>query len=212
MSKCKYVAIVDYGMGNLRSVQKALEKVGLMGVVTDDIPTIDNAYGVILPGVGSFTDCMKHLQERGLIRSIRNTITKGKPFLGICLGLQVLFSESEEFGIHPGLDIFKGRVVRFFGEGEDQGIGLKVPHMGWNSIAIRQRHPVLADIPDGSCFYFVHSYYVEPEEKEIVATTTTYGVTFVSSIAKDNVFACQFHPEKSQKLGLAVLRKFGSLL
>jgi glutamine amidotransferase len=133
--------------------------------------------------------------------------------LGICLGLQVLFSESEEFGIHPGLDIFRGRVVRFSGNGRQGGSGiLKVPHMGWNSITIKNHHPLLANIPDGSFFYFVHSYYVRPEDAGIVATTTTYGIEFVSSVARDNVFACQFHPEKSQKVGLSLLKQFGSLI
>ena len=213
MKKSKYLAIVDYGMGNLRSVQKSLEKVHLQAVVTDNITTIENAHGVILPGVGSFIDCMRNLEKRGLVGSLYKAIASGKPFLGICLGLQVLFSESEEFGIHPGLDIFRGRVVRFSGNGRQGGSGiLKVPHMGWNSITIKNHHPLLANIPDGSFFYFVHSYYVRPEDAGIVATTTTYGIEFVSSVARDNVFACQFHPEKSQKVGLSVLKQFGSLI
>jgi imidazole glycerol-phosphate synthase subunit HisH len=213
MSKSKYLAIVDYGMGNLRSVQKALEKVHLQAEVTDSIATIENAHGVILPGVGSFIDCMKNLEKRKLVASIYKAIAGGKPFLGICLGLQVLFSESEEFGIHPGLDIFKGRVVRFSGNGtHGKSCPLKVPHMGWNSIAIRNRHPLLENISDGSFFYFVHSYYVKPEDPGIVMTTTIYGTEFVSSVARDNVFACQFHPEKSQKVGLQLLKQFGTLI
>lgn len=212
MEKKKFIAIIDYGMGNLRSVQKGLEKVGIPAVVSDKAKTIGDAHGIILPGVGSFIDCMKNLEQRRLIESVLKAISKGKPFLGICLGLQVLFAESEEFGLHPGLDVFKGRVVRFFGNGKEAKHALKVPHMGWNSITIKKQTPVLANIPNGSFFYFVHSYYVKPEDPEIITTTTTYGVEFVSSVGKDNVFACQFHPEKSQKMGLTILKQFGSLI
>ena len=212
MSQDKFVAVIDYGMGNLRSVQKGLEKVGVPAKVTDRVRIIEDAHGLILPGVGSFMDCMKNLEKRKLTWSILQAISQGKPFLGICLGLQVLFSKSEEFGIHPGLDVFKGRVVRFWDRDAEKKKSLKVPHMGWNQITIKKRPPVLANIADGSFFYFVHSYYVKPDDQEIVATTTNYGGEFVSSIWKDNVFACQFHPEKSQKLGLAMLREFGKLI
>lgn len=212
MTSEKRVAIIDYGMGNLRSVQKALESVGICAAVTDAPTVIADAPGVVLPGVGSFIDCMRNLERRGLVGSILGAVRSGKPFLGICLGLQVLFSESEEFGLHPGLDVFKGRVVRFFaGRGHPEG-GLKVPHMGWNSIRITKRAPHLAGVADGAYFYFVHSYYVEPADPEIVASTTEYGTEFSSSIWKDNVFACQFHPEKSQTLGLGLLKEFGKLL
>lgn len=199
-------------MGNLRSVQKALESVGISAAVTDAPTVIRDAQGVVLPGVGSFIDCMKNLERRGLVGSILGAVRSGKPFLGICLGLQVLFTESEEFGLHPGLNVFKGRVVRFFaGSGHPEG-GLKVPHMGWNSIRITKGVPHFAGVPDGSYFYFVHSYYVKPADPAIVASTTEYGTEFTSSIWKDNVFACQFHPEKSQALGLGLLKEFGKLL
>ncbi|MBW1678890.1 MAG: imidazole glycerol phosphate synthase subunit HisH [Deltaproteobacteria bacterium] len=212
MSRNKFVAVIDYGMGNLRSVQKGLEKVGVTAFITDNVKTIESAHGIILPGVGSFIDCMKNLEKHGLIGSILKSISGGKPFLGICLGLQVLFSESQEFGIHPGLDVFKGRVVRFFENEKETGNSFKVPHMGWNSIKIKKRPPVLTGIPDESYLYFVHSYFVKPEDPEVVATTTEYGIEFVSSVWRDNVFACQFHPEKSQALGLTLLKQFGRLI
>jgi len=212
MSRNKFVAVIDYGMGNLRSVQKGLEKVGVTAFITDNVKTIESAHGIILPGVGSFIDCMKNLEKHGLIGSILKSISGGKPFLGICLGLQVLFSESQEFGIHPGLNVFKGRVVRFFENEKETGNSFKVPHMGWNSIKIKKRPPVLTGIPDESYLYFVHSYFVKPEDPEVVATTTEYGIEFVSSVWRDNVFACQFHPEKSQALGLTLLKQFGRLI
>jgi len=212
MAPDKFVAVIDYGMGNLRSVQKGLEKVGVPAVITDKARSINDAHGIILPGVGSFINCMRNLEKRRLVTSILRAIARGKPFLGICLGLQVLFSESEEFGVHPGLDVIKGKVVRFFGNGGNTGNAFKVPHMGWNKITIQKRPPVLASIPDGSYFYFVHSYYVKPEDPGVVATSTDYGGEFTSSVWKDNIFACQFHPEKSQKLGLSILRDFGKLI
>jgi glutamine amidotransferase len=212
MAPDKFVAVIDYGMGNLRSVQKGLEKVGVPAVITDKARSINDAHGIILPGVGSFINCMRNLEKRRLVTSILRAIARGKPFLGICLGLQVLFSESEEFGVHPGLDVIKGKVVRFFGNGGNTGNAFKVPHMGWNKITIQKRPPVLASIPDGSYFYFVHSYYVKPEDPGVVATSTDYGGEFTSSVWKDNIFACQFHPEKSQNLGLAMLREFGKLI
>ena len=207
------IAIIDYGMGNLRSVQKGFERVGREAVVTSDAKTILSASKVVLPGVGAFPDCMRNLREYGLIEAVLQSISSGKPFLGICLGLQLLFTESEEFGISKGLDIIKGRVVRFKGPEFDNRQSatniLKVPHMGWNSISIRRRPPALADIPDNSHVYFVHSFHVVPEDKGVIATTTPYGIEFVSSIWKDNVFAVQFHPEKSQTLGLSILKRFG---
>jgi len=202
------IAIIDYGMGNLRSVQKAFEHVGLEAVVTSDAKTISSASKVVLPGVGAFPDCMRNLGQYGLIDVVRETVESGKPFLGICLGLQLLFSESEEFGISKGLDIIKGRVVRFKGP---EFATLKVPHMGWNSIRIKRGAPALFDIPDNCNVYFVHSFYVIPEDTNVIATTTSYGINFVSSIWKDNIFATQFHPEKSQTLGLAILKNFGQM-
>ncbi len=200
------IAIIDYGMGNLRSVQKGFERMGHDAVVTRDPKVIGSASKVVLPGVGAFPDCMRNLEEYGLIDAVRKSISSGKPFLGICLGLQLLFTESEEFGISRGLDIIKGKVIRFKGPAFD---ALKVPHMGWNNVSIRRRPPALADVPEGSHFYFVHSFYVQPEDKGVIATTTDYGVEFVSSVWKDNIFAVQFHPEKSQDLGLSILKRFG---
>lgn len=200
------IAIVDYGMGNLRSVQKGFERMGHDATVTRDPKVIGSASKVVLPGVGAFPDCMRNLEEYGLIDAVRRSISSGKPFLGICLGLQLLFTESEEFGISKGLDIVKGKVIRFKGPAFD---ALKVPHMGWNNVSIKRRPPALADVPEGSHFYFVHSFYVVPEDKGVIATTTDYGVEFVSSIWKDNIFAVQFHPEKSQDLGLSILKRFG---
>ncbi len=215
------IAIIDYGMGNLRSVQKGFEKVGHAAVVTSDPKIIMDAGHVVLPGVGAFPDCMRNLEERGLLDVVPKVIGSGRPFLGICLGLQLLFTESEEFGIHRGLDIIKGRVVRFnpktltppiplFTKEGGQG-ELKVPHMGWNTLSIKKRPPVLEGVDDGSYFYFVHSYYVVPEDKGVAATTTNYGIDFVSSIWKDNIFASQFHPEKSQEKGLRILKNFGNI-
>lgn len=201
------IAIIDYGMGNLRSVQKGFERVGREAVVTSDAKTILSAGKVVLPGVGAFPDCMRNLEQNGLIDVVHQTIKSGKPFLGICLGLQLLFTESEEFGISKGLDIIKGRVERF----KIQDSTFKVPHMGWNSISIKRRAPALQDVPDNSHVYFVHSFHVVPEDKNVIATTTDYGIEFVSSIWKDNIFAVQFHPEKSQTLGLSILKRFGEI-
>lgn len=201
------IAIIDYGMGNLRSVQKGFERMGREAVVTRDPRTILDASKVVLPGVGAFPDCMRNLDELGLIEPVKKSIASGKPFLGICLGLQLLFTESEEFGLSKGLDIIKGRVVRF----RMQDAGYKIPHMGWNTVRIKRQPPALADVPDNSHFYFVHSFYVVPEDTGVIATTTDYGIEFVSSVWKDNVFACQFHPEKSQALGLSILKRFGEM-
>ncbi len=209
------IAIIDYGMGNLRSVQKGFEKVGHNAVVTSDSKTIMDASHVVLPGVGAFPDCMRNLEERGLIEVVPKVINSGKPFLGICLGLQLLFTESEEFGIHKGLDVIKGRVVKFEAakpETRNPKLEtLKVPHMGWNTVRIRRRPQALEGVEDSSYFYFVHSYYVVPEDEGVVATTTSYGNEFVSSIWKDNIFASQFHPEKSQEMGLRILKNFGDI-
>ncbi|MBI2349006.1 MAG: imidazole glycerol phosphate synthase subunit HisH, partial [Deltaproteobacteria bacterium] len=191
------IAIVDYGMGNLRSVQKGLERVGCSVEVTRDVARILCADGVVLPGVGAFSACMENLRRFGLVEPMRRVVLDKKPFLGICLGFQLLFSESEEFGPQQGLDLFPGRVVGF-----PQENGLKVPHMGWNRIGKRKESPFLEGIADGAFVYFVHSYYVAPEDESVIATTTEYGTRFVSSIATDNLFACQFHPEKSQEIGL----------
>ncbi|MBH0196943.1 MAG: imidazole glycerol phosphate synthase subunit HisH [Nitrospira sp.] len=198
------IAIIDYGMGNLRSVSKAFEAVGHQAVVTRDVRVIGNASHVVLPGVGAFGDCMANIEQYGLVEPIRTAIQSGKPFLGICLGLQVLFTESEEFGPHKGLDIIPGTVRRF-----ESGQALKVPHMGWNQVHTQRACPVFDGVADGSDWYFVHSYFVDPSDKQLAATMTTYGIPFVSSVWKDNVVACQFHPEKSQAVGLRLIKNFG---
>lgn len=205
------IAIIDYEMGNLRSVQKGFEKVGHNAIVTSDPTIIMDASHVVLPGVGAFPDCMRNLEEKGLLDIVPKVINSGRPFLGICLGLQLLFTESEEFGIHKGLDVIKGRVVKFSELRTPNSERLKVPHMGWNTVSIKKRPLALEGIGDDSYFYFVHSYYVEPEDKSVVATTTNYGVEFVSSVWKDNLFASQFHPEKSQEKGLRILKNFGDI-
>ena len=200
------IAIIDYGMGNLRSVEKGFLKTGVDVRVTNRPEDVDNADGVVLPGVGAFKDCMRELANLGLIDAVAGAIKKGKPYLGICLGLQVLFSESEEFGKCRGLDIFRGKVVRF--ENSD----LKIPQMGWNQLNIKNTNPLFNGIPDKSYFYFVHSFYVAPGDNSIIATTTDYGIEFTSSVRKDNIFAVQFHPEKSQTLGLRLLKNFGDIV
>ena len=199
------IAIVDYGMGNLKSVENAFKSMGYEATITRDPARILDSSGLVLPGVGAFRDCMRNLNTYGLKKSLYKFIESNKPFLGICLGFQVLFEESEEFGLCKGLGILKGRVVRF---PEDK---LKIPHIGWNTVKIKKECPFLEGIKNFSYFYFVHSYYVIPGEKEIIVTTTDYGVEFTSSIWKDNIFACQFHPEKSQRLGLKILKKFAEI-
>ncbi|MCG6552373.1 MAG: imidazole glycerol phosphate synthase subunit HisH [Candidatus Magnetominusculus sp. LBB02] len=200
------IAIVDYGMGNLKSVEKGFLKSGVDVKVTQLPSDIASAHGVVLPGVGAFKDCMANLGRLGLIAPILSSIACGKPFLGICLGLQMLFTESDEFGHCPGLNVFKGRVVRF------AAAGLKVPHMGWNTVQFKNKPPIFDGIEDNSYFYFVHSYYVAPEDAEITAGMTGYGIDFTSMIWKDNVIATQFHPEKSQSAGLAILKNFGAFV
>ena len=203
------VSIIDYGMGNLRSVQKAFEKTGCQADIVTTAREVENAGVIVLPGVGAFRKCFENLDRLGLISSIVKSIKSGKPFLGICLGLQILFSESEEFGVCPGLDVISGKVVRFQAkQGEAGGALLKIPHMGWNSLTQLKAAPHCAGIAQGAHFYFVHSYFVAPDDSSVIATTTNYGIEFVSSIWKDNVFACQFHPEKSQTVGLQLLKNF----
>jgi len=197
------IVIIDYGMGNLRNVQKGFERVGFQAKVTRNKNEIRRASAIVLPGVGAFKDCMENLERYGLIELLLRSIEKGKPYLGICLGLQILFSESKEFGSHKGLDLIKGMVVKFRPDPEH-----KVPHMGWNTVEIEKKVPILEGIESGDFFYFVHSYYVIPEERKWVATLTPYGKPFVSSIWKENIFATQFHPEKSQQKGLRILENF----
>lgn len=197
------IVIIDYGMGNLRSVQKAFERIGWEARVTRSKREIAGASAIVLPGVGAFGDCMENLERYGLVASILQAIEKGKPYLGICLGLQILFSESEEFGHRKGLGLLKGKVVRFQPDPEH-----KVPHMGWNAIEKRREAPLLQNLSSGDFFYFVHSYYVLPDEEQWISTITHYGIAFASSIWKENIFATQFHPEKSQQKGLRILENF----
>ena len=206
------IVVIDYGMGNLRSVAKALERAGANEVkLSSDAGIIQQADKVVLPGVGAIKEAMRELKRLGLIKVINKNIFK-KPFLGICLGLQLLFERSEEGGRVRGLGVFKGTVRRF----PDK---LKVPHMGWNQIKVKRQNAkgktkergILKNISDGSYFYFCHSYYAAPQDKNIIAATTDYGLEFASAIRKDNLFACQFHPEKSQSLGLKLLKNFVEL-
>jgi glutamine amidotransferase len=198
--------IVDYGMANLRSVQKAFEKVGHAAAITSDPNQVGEADKLVLPGVGAFRDAIVRLRETGLAKPIIEHVRSSKPFLGICLGLQLLFTRSSEDGDYPGLDLFPGEVVRF-----PFVPGLKVPHMGWNQLRIRRTAPALRDLPEGPSVYFVHSYYAVPRDPGLVATETDYPTPFTSAIWHENVFATQFHPEKSQSVGLQMLRNFAEL-
>jgi len=200
------IVIVDYGMGNLRSVQKAFEKVGHSALISCDPNQLAEADKVVLPGVGAFQDAIARLHETGMVPALVEHIRKGKPFLGICLGLQLLFTRSHEDGEHAGLNLFPGEVVRFA-----DAPGLKIPHMGWNQVLIRRPAPILEDFPNGAEAYFVHSYYVMPADPGIIATETEYPTPFTSMIWHENVFATQFHPEKSQHLGLGILQRFAAL-
>jgi glutamine amidotransferase len=193
--------VVDYGAGNLRSVAIALARLGFDPFITSEPEAVDNADIVILPGVGAAADTMSNLAQRRLVEPIREYIASGRPFLGICMGLQVLFSVSEEGGEHPCLDILPGRVRRL-------PAGLKVPQMGWNRLRQRCSHPIFDGVPDGAFFYFVHSYYADPEDPSIVIGETDYGVTFPAVVAKDNIVATQFHPEKSAESGLRLYENF----
>ena len=200
-------------MGNLRSVQKGFEAVGAEAIITSDSQKILSAKSVVLPGVGAFKACMDNLEQFCLIDTVKKSVQSGKPFLGICLGLQLLFSQAEEFGSVSGLDILKGKVVGFKDrQPKSDGCNpLKIPHMGWNNVEVKPSYPLFDSVPNQSYFYFVHSYYVVPEDEATVATTTNYGFDFVSGIHHENIHAFQFHPEKSQQLGLTVLRNFSKL-
>jgi glutamine amidotransferase len=197
------IAIVDYGMGNLKSVTNAFMSLKAPIEITRDEQAIQDAAAIVVPGVGAFGKCIENLKKFKLFDLLKEQIAAGKPYLGICLGMQILLEESEEAPGVEGLGVIKGRVARFRG-------AMKIPHMGWNSADIVQRPPVLNDIPSGSFFYFVHSYYPEPAE-DVSATMTDYGRPFTSSITKNNIFASQFHPEKSQQVGLKLLRNFVNL-
>ena len=200
------LAIVDYQMGNLRSVQKGFERVGADAVITSDPSESAAADKVVLPGVGAFEDAIGELHRRDLVNPIKDVITQGKPFLGICLGLQLLFDMSYEGGEFEGLGVIPGKVVRV-----DVASQYKVPHMGWNQAEIIRQAPILDGIEDKTYFYFVHSYYVAPDDDSVTAIKSNYDGDFCAMIWRDNLFATQFHPEKSQEHGLAVLRNFASL-
>ena len=205
------IAVVDYGMGNLRSVSKALEHVAADNqqvIVTSDADEIARAERIVFPGQGAARDCMKHLDDRALTEVVLQAAHE-KPFLGICMGMQVLMRHSEENGGIKCMDMYAGDVRAFADESlQSQMQSLKIPHMGWNKVAQKQSHPLWQDIADGSRFYFVHSYYVSPDDEALVAGTTEYGIEFVSAIARENVFAAQFHPEKSAHDGLQLLKNF----
>jgi glutamine amidotransferase len=195
------IAIIDYGAGNIQSVKNALDYLKVENKITDKAEDIEKADKVIFPGVGAYGDVMKALEEKGLTESVKKAISE-KPYLGICLGLQVLFEESEESPGVKGLGIFKGKVKKF------KSKTLKIPQIGWNSIKIAKKDEILKGIKDESYFYFVHSYFVEPEDKSIILTKTDYGEEFVSGIVKDNVIGIQFHPERSGEVGLQLLKNF----
>jgi len=202
------IAIIDYDMANLRSVQKGFEHVGAEAAIVRRPEEIDGADKIVMPGVGAFADAMTTLRARGLIEPILRHIKRGKPFLGICLGLQLLVDIGYEDGRHQGLGVIAGKCVRF---DVDRTRHLKVPHMGWNQLDLRHPAPFLAGLPSQPCVYFVHSYHVVPDDSALIATTTDYGGDFVSSIRRDNLMATQFHPEKSQKVGLQILANFAAL-
>jgi imidazole glycerol-phosphate synthase subunit HisH len=200
------IVIVDYGMANLRSVQKAFERVGHAAEISGDPDRVAEADKVVLPGVGAFRDAIARLRDAGLVPPLLDHVRAGKPFLGICLGLQLLFTTSHEDGTYRGLDLFPGEVVRF-----PDVPGLKVPHMGWNGLTVRQPEPLLGEVRDGAAVYFVHSYYVVPRDRSLVAAETDYPTPFTSAIQHGRLFATQFHPEKSQRVGLGILHKFATL-
>ncbi|MGB2693597.1 MAG: imidazole glycerol phosphate synthase subunit HisH [Dehalococcoidia bacterium] len=201
----KRVVVLDYGAGNLRSVARAVEHVGFPPQVTSDPRALDTAAAVVVPGVGAAADTMHNLQEHGMVEPLREYIRNDRPFLGVCMGLQALLTVSEEGGEHPCLDVVAGRVRRL---PIDRASGLKIPHMGWNRVQQVRPHAVFDGIPDGSFFYFVHGYYADIEDESLVIGRTDYGISFPTAIARDNLVATQFHPEKSAAAGLQLYRNF----
>lgn len=204
----RMIAIVDYGMGNLRSVQKAFEKIGVMARIVPFPRDLEHARGIVLPGVGAFGQAMDNLRAIGWDVALQESVARGKPLLGICLGMQLLFESSEEMGHHEGLGILRGAVKRFDGT-------LKVPQMGWNQLHIveaKHASPLLRNVPDGSYAFFVHSYYCAPSDESVVLATTDYGIEFASVVGRGNVFGAQFHPEKSQSVGLKMLANFADFI
>jgi len=202
------ICIIDYGMANLRSVQKAFERVGHAAQIISRPEEIERAERIVLPGVGAFPDAVGTLRQKNLAEPIVRHIEKGRPFLGICLGLQMLFDVGHEDGEHKGLGVLRGKCVRF---DVDRTQGLKVPHMGWNQLTFRHPSPLMRGVADGANVYFVHSYHAVSDDDSVIATTTDYGGAFVSSIRRDSIMATQFHPEKSQKVGLQMLANFAEL-
>jgi len=198
------IAIIDYGVGNLRSVEKAFNSQGISAVVSSDEQTLRAADKLVLPGVGAFAACMRGLRERGFDELVVEAANAGKPIIGLCVGLQMLFDEGHEFGVHRGLGLLPGRVVRF-------PEGVRVPHVGWNQVEIKRDHPVFRDLPDQSFFYFVHSYYVEPMDQACVLGETEYESRFAAICGRGSVVGVQFHPEKSQAAGLRLLKNFAEM-
>jgi len=199
------IAVIDYGRGNLGSVENALARLGMRAVVTQDPRVLEDARALVLPGDGAFHDAMSNLQSLGLLEPLKAALGEGRPFLGICLGYQLLFTESEEFGQSKGLDVIPGTVRRFPG-------GLKVPHMGWNTVEHGGDLRIFDGIPSGAHFYFVHSYYPSATDPSLPAATCTYGVTFPAAVGRGTLFATQFHPEKSQRWGLKLLENFAAFV
>lgn len=197
------IGIIDYGMGNLRSVQKALEHIGLEAVITDDVKVLSKAHKIILPGVGAFADAMKTLREKGMDQLLYHAVEEEKPILGICLGMQLMFDKSYEYGEHQGLGLMKGEICLL-------PDCVKIPHMGWNSLNILKKSPLFENLPENPYVYFVHSYYLETKEP-VVSATTTYGKEIQVAAQKGNLFALQFHPEKSGDIGLKILENFGRI-
>jgi glutamine amidotransferase len=209
MSRDPLIAVVDYGAGNLRSVAKALERSGLAAAVVSDRAAVCRADGVVLPGVGAFADAVANLRDKGLDDAVRESIEAGRPYLGICLGLQVLFEESDEHGPTSGIELLPGRVERF--ATRDAGDEpLRVPHIGWNNVRFRGSHPMLERMPAEDCYYFVHSYKAVPARSEIAVGTADYGGDFAAAVATERLFAVQFHPEKSQSAGKKLLDAYAS--
>lgn len=204
------IAVVDYGRGNLWSVQNGFARVGVPVQVSADPEVIGGAEALVFPGVGAFRDCLENLAARGLDQAVLEVIRRGRPVLAICVGMQALLGESEEFGVTPGLAVLGGKVRRFARASQGQ-TRLKVPHMGWNQLRLVRPCPLLAGIPDGAFTYFVHSYYAIPDDPEVVVARTEYGVEFAAVLWHENLFATQFHPEKSQTYGLRILHNFATL-
>ncbi len=200
------IAIIDYGAGNLQSVRNALDFIGCPGTITSDPAEILSADGIILPGVGAFGSAMAEMERKGLTETIKSAAKSGKPFIGICAGMQLLFEESEESPDVPGLGVLKGRVLLFPADK-----GLKIPHMGWNSIRTKKESRLLGKLSGSPYMYFVHSYYVKAEDQEIVSALSDYGTTFDAAVEQENLFGCQFHPEKSGTEGISILRRFAEL-